>query len=83
MPNKPSPASLSRRVDPLMHAIDRRRIELRMTQNGLADRASSTQATVSDALTGAHSPTLYTLRKIADALGCDLALVAREVPDGR
>jgi len=63
--------------DELIQRIESRLHELGWSHQRLADEAGLTQPRVSTLLRGRHVPNLTTLRRIADALGCDLELRPR------
>ncbi|HET8682049.1 MAG TPA: helix-turn-helix transcriptional regulator [Micromonosporaceae bacterium] len=72
---------MSRGLDPLVAALALRRRALGLTQWGLTRRVRGlpgTANTVSYVESGRHSPTLVTLRRVADALGCDIVLQPRD-----
>ena len=52
------------------------RVQLTMSQHVLAERSSVPQATLSKIESGRQQPTVSTLHKILDALGCDLLITA-------
>jgi transcriptional regulator with XRE-family HTH domain len=55
------------------HEVRRRRNELGLTQRQLAKRAEITQTTLALIETGKRSPTVETLRKLAEGLGVEIA----------
>ena len=64
-------------LDPLVAALTARRKRRGMSSAHLADFAAMSRAYVHRVEAGQCSPTLRTLRRLADVLGCDLELVAR------
>lgn len=60
-------------IGPLIHLI---RNQLRMSQSVLSRRAKLPQATISRIESGRLQPNISTLRKIMDALACDLLISA-------
>lgn len=67
--------SASRVIDPVVARLRDRRWERGLTQKDLATLAETQQSAISDMETGASSPTLMTLRKVAVALKVDLEVV--------
>ncbi|MBE3070796.1 MAG: helix-turn-helix transcriptional regulator [Planctomycetes bacterium] len=61
--------------DALGAAFARRRRQLALSQQALADRTGLLQKTISAIETGAGDPQRSSLRILAEALGCELRLV--------
>jgi transcriptional regulator with XRE-family HTH domain len=64
----------------LASQVVRRRKELRLTQQQLAERVGIHQSEISDIERGASSPGYRTLVRLADGLHADVALVPRAEP---
>jgi transcriptional regulator with XRE-family HTH domain len=60
-------------VNRLAHAIQRRRLERRLTQEELAAKAGITRGYLARLETGRHEPTLTTLQRLAKALKVTVA----------
>jgi transcriptional regulator with XRE-family HTH domain len=69
----------TRDVDPIIAALRERREAAGLTRQELAGRAKIGYRTLADYEVGKFEPTLNTLCRWADALGCDVALVPRPV----
>lgn len=64
-------------IDPLVPQLIAARTRRGWSQERLAEKAGTTQATVSRLERGERRPSVALLRELADALGFDVRLVAR------
>jgi transcriptional regulator with XRE-family HTH domain len=69
-------------ADEITTLLRLRRRELKLSQQAVADLIGTAQSAISELEVGAR-PRLGTLIRWAHALGYDVVLVPREVPDGR
>jgi transcriptional regulator with XRE-family HTH domain len=65
-------------LEPLGEAIAARRKARGMTQQQLADAVASQRAYISALESGTRNPTIITLTKIAEALGCTMSDLLRD-----
>ncbi len=68
-------------LDPLLVSLRTRRLELGISQAALAVTLATRQEAISEWERGYYSPTLRTLRKWADALGCHVVVQRYPVED--
>ena len=61
-----------------LRALRARRKAVGLTQEQLGNRIGRDQAAISDYERGHNTPSMETLTKLADALGCDVVLVPRD-----
>ena len=59
-------------------ALRARRLAVGMSQQELANASGRDQSDISNYERGQNTPSMATLVKLADALGCDVVLVPRE-----
>jgi transcriptional regulator with XRE-family HTH domain len=68
-------------IDPIFIHLKRRRLEIGMTQKEFSRRSGLRQSMISELENGHTSPTLKTLRKVIDVLGCGIHVVDLPITD--